>query len=122
MHDTRFCKSSQHYSSHTRAARSKLNPKPQTLNPRALLLTLKSRQVLLRAGSIYAALDLLGRHKRGNDFLTHAELASLNVLKVLGSHYALLLFFLHSMLKAPEGWGAQGGERKSERERERARK
>jgi hypothetical protein len=81
--------------------------------------------VLLRAGSIYAALDLLGRHKRGTDFLTHAEVASLNMLKVLENLYTFFFYFsTHAelaaliMLKAPEGWGGGEGERERDRERE----
>ena len=48
----------------------------------SLLLAHKGRQALLRSGSIYAVLDLLGQRKRGAGFFTHAELATLNMLKV----------------------------------------
>ena len=48
----------------------------------ALLFAHKGRQALLRSGSIYAVLDLLGRHKRGAEFFTRAELATLKMLKV----------------------------------------
>ena len=48
----------------------------------SLLLAHKCRQALLRSGSMYAVLDLLGQRKRGAGFFTHAELATLNMLKV----------------------------------------
>ena len=38
-------------------------------------------QALLRAGSIYGVLDLLGKHKRGVDFFSRAELNTLHMLK-----------------------------------------
>ena len=47
----------------------------------AMLLTDKGRRALLRAGSIYSVLDLLGRHKRREDLLTRAEMGVLQMMK-----------------------------------------
>ena len=47
----------------------------------AMLLTDKGRRALLRAGSIYSVLDLLGRHKRREDLLTRAEMGALQMMK-----------------------------------------
>ena len=47
----------------------------------AMLLTNKGRRALLRAGSIYSVLDLLGRHKRREDHLTRAEMGALQMMK-----------------------------------------
>jgi len=38
-------------------------------------------QALQRAGSIYAVLDLLAHHKRGSEYFSKAELATLHMLK-----------------------------------------